>query len=170
MIKEKQKRLFFRFTKEDSKALLSVAGENPRKRAKKEMGDPREDTCIILNAVLPDSYICPHKHEHENSPAPDTLVAEKGLFKVLFFDDEGVGTDTVSVSKGDSPQTVKVVEIPADTWHTVVAITPCVFFEVKRRFEKREIFPSWAPKEETPEGKVYLEKLRKVVDKEGSQG
>ncbi len=169
MIEEKQKRLFFRFTKEDSKALLSVAGENPKKRAKKEIGDPREDTRIILNAVLPDSYIRPHKHEHENSPAPDTLVAEKGLFKVLFFDDEGVVTDTVSVSKGDSPQTVKAVEIPTDTWHTVVAITPCVFFEVKRRFEKREVFPRWAPEEGTLEGEIYLEEL-KVVDKEKSQG
>jgi hypothetical protein len=83
---------------------------------------------------------------------------------LFIFDDDGKITDATLVSRG------KVVEIPANTWHSVVALSPCVYSEEEREFEKKEIFPLWAPKEETPEGETYLEELRKVVDKKESQG
>ena len=157
-------------TKSEFETLLFYAEKDLIKRFRKEVSESREGPLIILNAVLPDSYIRPRKYE--NSHTPDVLVATNGLFKVLFFDDKGAVTDTVLVSRGDSPQTVKAVEIPADTWHTVVALTRCAFVETKGEVVREEIFALWAPKEGTPEGLIYLEELRevKVVDKEKSQG
>jgi cupin fold WbuC family metalloprotein len=159
MINERRKDFF---TESKHEALLFLAERNPRKRAREVMGVSQEGACIILNVVLPDSYIRPHKYE--NSQTPNTLKALEGVFKLFIFDDEGVVIDTALVSRK------KVVKIPADTWHTVVALTPCAFSEAKREFGKKEIFAPWAPEEGTPEGKIYLEKLRKVVDKKESQG
>lgn len=157
------------FTEEDCEALLFLAERNPRKRAREVVGVSQEGACIILNAVLPDFYIRPHKYK--NSHTPDTLVAVKGLFKVLFFDDEGAVTDTVSVCRGHNNQTKEIIDIPANIWHSVVALVPCFFAEVKREFEKEEVFAPWAPEEGTEEAKVYLETLReKVVDKGRAQG
>ncbi|MCK4588435.1 WbuC family cupin fold metalloprotein [Candidatus Woesebacteria bacterium] len=151
-------------TKSEYDVLLFYARENSKKRIKKEVSEPQEDIRIIWNAVLPDSYIRPHKHE--NCHTPDILTALKGYFRLFIFDDEGKVTDATLVSRG------KVVEIPANTWHSVVALSPCVYSEEEREFEKREVFPNWAPKEETPEGEIYLEELREreAVDKKESQG
>ena len=159
MIEERQKEFF---TEIKHKALFFLAERNPRKRAREVMGVSQEGTRIILNVVLPDSYIRPHKHE--NSHTPDTLKALEGAFKLFIFDDEGVVIDTDLVSRG------KVVKIPTNTWHTVVASAPCAFSEAKTEFGKKEIFAPWAPEEGTPEGKIYLEELRKVVDKGEAQG
>jgi len=159
MIEERQKEFF---TEIKHKALFFLAERNPRKRAREVMGVSQEGACIILNVVLPDSYIRPHKYE--NSHTPDTLEALEGVLELFIFDDEGVVTDTTLVSRK------KVVKIPTNTWHTVVALTPCAFSEAKREFGKKEIFAPWAPEEGTPEGGIYLEELRKVVDKKEAQG
>jgi cupin fold WbuC family metalloprotein len=150
------------FTESKHEALLFLAERNPRKRAREVVGVSQEGACIILNVVLPGSYIRPHKHE--NSQTPNTLKALEGVFKLFIFDEEGVVANTALVSRK------KVVKIPTNTWHTVVALTPCAFSEAKREFGKKEIFAPWAPEEGTPEGEIYLEGLRKVVDKENSQG
>lgn len=159
MINERQKEFF---AESKHEALLFLAERNPKRRAREVMGVSQEGVCIILNVVLPDSYIRPHKHE--NSQIPNTLKALEGIFKLFIFDDEGVVTDTALVSKR------KEVNIPTNTWHTIVALTPCAFSESKREFGKKEIFPSWAPEEGTPEGEIYLEELREAVDKKESQG
>ena len=161
MTNERQKEFF---TESKHEALLFLAERNPRKRAREVVGVSQEGACIILNVVLPGSYIRPHKHE--NSQIPDTLRVLEGVFKLFIFDDEGVVTDTTLVSKK------KEVKMPTNTWHTIVALAPCAFSESKREFGKKEIFPSWAPKEETPEGETYLEELREreAVDKKESQG
>lgn len=159
MINERREEFF---TESKHEALRFLAERNPRKRAREVMGVSQEGACIILNVVLPDSYIRPHKHE--NSHTPDTLEALEGVLELFIFDDEGVVIDTDLVSRG------KVVKIPTNTWHTVVALTPCAFSEAKREFGKKEIFASWAPEEGTPEGGIYLEELRKVVDKKEAQG
>lgn len=159
MINERREEFF---TESKHEALRFLAERNPRKRAREVMRVSQEGACIILNVVLPDSYIRPHKHE--NSHTPDTLKALEGVFKLFIFDDEGVVTDTTLVSGK------KVVKIPTNTWHTVVALATCAFSETKREFGKKEIFAPWAPEEGTPEGEIYLEELRKVVDKKEAQG
>lgn len=159
MIKERREEFF---TEIKHKALLSLAERDSKKRAREVMRVSQKGANIILNVVLPDSYICPHKRE--NSRTPKTLKALEGTFRLFIFDDKGVVTNTTFFSRG------KVVEIPANTWHSVVAWSPCVYSEEEREFEKKEIFPPWAPEEGTPEGEIYLEELRKVVDKKESQG
>ena len=82
----------------------------------------------------------------------------------MFFADDGVVTDAILVRKGE------MVNIPVNTWRSVFALGPCVYAEVKSEFKKKEVFAPWAPKEGTPEGEIYLEELREVVDKKESQG
>lgn len=146
-------------TEDDYKALLLLAGESSERRAR-VIDEPREGVYKILNAVLPDSYIRPHKHKDPHTS--NALEALKGVFKVLIFDDEGTVTNINLVYGG------RIANIPANTWYSVVALTQCVF-EAKRESEKRhdfqsdKVFAPWAPEEGTPKGEVFLKKLKQKI-------
>ena len=113
-----------------------------------------------------DSYVRPHRHHLV--PKDETLIAAQGLLGVIVFDDAGqvvqqlkLGTES-HAAPGVSP----VVDMPAGTWHTVLALTPdAVLLEGKAGpFDPQgpREFADWAPEEGTAEAPVLLREWRQL--------
>ena len=115
-----------------------------------------------------DSYIRPHRHRSAGSD--ETLVALRGLFALMTFDDEGLvrhaapfGSERCAVEMGCA----LAVIVEATVWHTVLALTPgAVLLECKAGpFDPdaaKDLAP-WAPEEGTAAAAAYLGELRKGV-------
>ncbi len=115
-----------------------------------------------------DSYVRPHRHHLV--PKDETLIAAQGLLGVLVFDDAGqvvqqlkLGTE-LHAAPGVGP----VVDMPAGTWHTVLALTPdAVLLEGKAGpFDPQgpREFADWAPEEGTAEALVMLLEWRGLFE------
>lgn len=93
-----------------------------------------------------DSYVRPHRHHLV--PKDETLMAVQGL---LVFDDTGqvVQQFKLGTESHADPDVGPVVDMPAGTWHTVLALTPdAVLLEGKAGpFDPQGLreFADWAP-------------------------
>lgn len=149
----------------DTVLLREVSGAAavaPRRR--RNLNLHRADTDVshrLLNGVEPDSYVAPHRHM---DPSKDeTIVALKGRFGLVFFDELGNISGTAMISPGGS---AVGVNIPHGVYHTLIALEPgSVFFESKAgpylplSPEERA---TWAPAEGSGEAPAYLESLRQL--------
>lgn len=143
--------------------LLVRAAEFPKRRAIKHLykSENGENTDITINAILTDSYIRPHKYE--GSDISDKITGVKGTFTTVIFDNEGE-----IIEKNDG-YPGKVIQIPPNTWHTVVSDTPFVIFKEKEGEHGSEInkkFASWSPKEGSDKADLYLRRIKGKVFKE----
>ena len=111
-----------------------------------------------------DSYVRPHRHHLV--PKDETLIAAQGLLGVLVFDDAGqvVQQLKLGTERHAAPGVSPVVDMPAGTWHTVLALTPdAVLLEGKAGpFDPQgpREFADWAPEEGTAEALVLLREWR----------
>ena len=116
----------------------------------------------MLNAVEPDSYVCPHKHEKPDKR--EVFILLKGRMAVFYFDDAGAVTETAVL---DHKEGNYGIEIPSGVWHTLVALqSGTVVYEIKDgpyRIEDDKHFAEWAPQEGSPEAPLYLQKLLKLL-------
>ncbi|MDK2908975.1 MAG: hypothetical protein PWR20_542 [Bacteroidales bacterium] len=116
----------------------------------------------MLNALEPDSYVQPHKHE--NPDKDEVFVILKGKLAVVSFNDKGEVEDYIIL---DSSQGRYACEVPARTWHMIAALVPgTVVFEFKHGpYDPAtdKVFAPWAPPENHPEAKYYLEKIVKEL-------
>lgn len=136
----------------------SLAAKSPRHRAIVRYHEHDEAVQRMLNALEPETYVRPHRHQD-----PDKLevfIALSGRALVLQFDEAGAVRDFQVITAGGSPAGV---EIPPRTWHSVVALAPStVLYEViEGAFspESHKSYAPWAPAEGTPEAKAYHEVL-----------
>lgn len=129
-----------------------------------DYSDPAQ---LLVNAVDVNSYIRPHRHLVD--PKSECLIALKGSFALISFDDNGIVEDVI---KFGSERHIKDVEnygvnIPSGKWHTVIALTKdSVLFESKLGpFDplRAKEFALWSPLEGSPEAIDFLENLRKCV-------
>jgi cupin fold WbuC family metalloprotein len=115
----------------------------------------------MLNAIVPGSYVTPHKHE---SPDKVELIAPLvGKAAMFQYDEVGEITEMHIMSPEDG---VRGVDIPPRAYHNFVALTPCVVLEIIQgpyRAETHKKFAPFAPLEGSPECAVYLEKLEAYV-------
>ncbi len=111
----------------------------------------------MLNALQPGSYIRPHRH-----CAPDkgeSIFILRGQLGVVLFGPDGSVADEDFVLL-DAQQGVFGVDIRAEAWHTILALTPdTVIFEAKpgpyvRSTDKG--WPDWAPTPDAPEAPNYF--------------
>ena len=115
-----------------------------------------------------DSYVRPHRHHLV--PKDETLIAAQGLLGVLVFDDAGqvVQQLKLGTERHAAPGVGPVVDMPAGTWHTVLALTPdAVLLEGKAGpFDTQgpREFADWAPEEGTAEALVLLRQWRGVFE------
>lgn len=115
-----------------------------------------------------DSYVRPHRHHLV--PKDETLIAAQGLLGVLVFDDDGqvVQKLKLGTERHDGPGVGPVVDMPAGTWHTVLALTPdAVLLEGKAGpFDPQgpREFANWAPEEGTAEALVLLREWRGLFE------
>lgn len=156
-----------------SAGLLSELNEDakrsPRARQHRNIHTSYQDPCQrLLNAIGMDSYIRPHRHASD--PKAETLIAVKGLFALMTFEDNGAIREIVRLGteRYACDGCVDVgVELSPGTWHTIVALeSDAVLLELKAGpFDPsaaKEV-ARWAPEEGTIDAKQYLEKLRALA-------
>ncbi|QWC95538.1 WbuC family cupin fold metalloprotein [Polynucleobacter paneuropaeus] len=123
---------------------------------------------LLVNAVDVNSYIRPHRHLMD--PKSECLIALKGSFALVSFDDGGTVEDVIKFGSESHIGDVENfgVNIPPGIWHTVIALTKnSVLFESKSGpfFPLRaKEFAFWAPPENSSEAIYFLENLRKHVN------
>lgn len=143
--------------------LTADAQSNPRKRQHRNIHASYADPCQrLFNAIEPGSYIRPHRHAADSKD--ELLIAVRGLMALVTFDDLGMVTKVVRFgadANGDGLAAGS--EVPANTWHTVIALQPgCVLLEVKAGpfdpNQPKNLAP-WAPDEGGSNAMQYLEML-----------
>jgi cupin fold WbuC family metalloprotein len=147
--------------------LTSQALTNPRKRQHRNIHESYADPCQrLFNAIEPDSYIRPHRHVSDSRD--ELLVAIRGLMALVTFDEQGKVTGVLRFGADGKEEGVAVgVEVPTDTWHTVIALEPSsVLLEIKAGpfdpNQPKDLAP-WAPDEGTAGVNNYLKKMRESV-------
>jgi cupin fold WbuC family metalloprotein len=145
-------------------AVSAKAKSSPRLRMNDNLHAMDDPIHRLLNATEPGTYVQPHKH---GTPAKvETLCVLKGRGAILLFDDAGRVTKCAVLSPAGP---TLVAEIPANVWHTLVALEPgTVWFEVKAgpyaAPPVQDVAP-WAPAPGTPGAGAYLDGLVRICDK-----
>jgi cupin fold WbuC family metalloprotein len=154
--------------------LVFRAALSPRSRQHYNVhSGPHEPCQRLFNAIGMDSYIRPHRHLLD--PRNELLVAVRGSFAVLKFDDRGVVAGAVRMSAGEgAPGAGRLaagVELEPEDWHTVIALVPgSVLLEVKAgpfTASAAKEFASWAPEEGDAAASAYLQGLRARLAESG---
>jgi cupin fold WbuC family metalloprotein len=121
--------------------------------------DPSDPIQRLLNALEPDTYICPHKHE--NPDKRELFIPIRGRFVMVTFDNAGEIVSAVRLSENSD---ARIVEIEPGIWHTLVCEeSGTIYFEIKDgpyNLEKDKNFASWAPDEQADGAKLYLNELK----------
>jgi cupin fold WbuC family metalloprotein len=140
--------------------LTAQAQCSQRKRQHRNIHESYADPCQrLFNAIEPESYIRPHRHSTD--PRDELLIAVRGSMALMTFDDQGTVTGVVLFGADRNSEDFAVgAEVPANTWHTVIALQPgCVLLEVKAGpfdpHQPKDLAP-WAPDECGPKAKQYL--------------
>jgi len=120
---------------------------NPRRRM--NLNFHKEDSATLqrmLNALEPDTYIQPHKHE--NPDKAEVFFVLRGRILVLEFDDDGNITEHIVL---DAIKGNYGAEIAVRTWHSIISLEAgSVAYEVKDGPYNVAIdknFAPWAPSE-----------------------
>lgn len=141
--------------------LLAAAQTTPRLRKNLNFHDRADHPCQrLLNAILPGSYVRPHRHLRENKE--EFMIIVQGILGVVLFDDNGAITGKMKLEEGGA---VRAVNIPIGVFHTAVALKPAVIFEAKggpyAPHRPDELAP-FAPAEGSTEAAQYLRKMEAV--------
>jgi len=154
------------FSAEYLDSLVEEASQSPRARQHRNIHERYDDPCQrFLNAIGTDSYIRPHRHSLD--PKAETLIAVRGQFALITFDDAGAILNIVRFGT-ETDATVPVgADLPPGNWHTIIALVAgSVLLELKagpfNPNAAKEPAP-WAPEEGTSDGKEYLQRLRELI-------
>ncbi|MBN1598941.1 MAG: WbuC family cupin fold metalloprotein [Bacteroidales bacterium] len=155
--------MFITINNEDLKKLESESKYSPRKRLNynfhKNPDDLLQRMLHILNAG---TYIQPHKHEDPDKR--EVFIVLKGKVAAVEYNDYGqvINHFILDHSKGNFG-----IEIPEKTWHSLIALEDnCVLYEVKDgpySPEDDKHFAPWAPKENEPGCREYLQTTLKKI-------
>lgn len=151
------------FSSEYLNELTAKAQCSPRKRQHQNIHESYADQCQrLFNAIEPGSYIRPHRHAAD--PRDELLIAIRGSMALVTFNEQGMVTGVVRFGADRNGDGLAVgAEVPANTWHTVIALEPgCVLLEVKAGpfdpSQPKDLAP-WAPDEATAAENNYLNTL-----------
>lgn len=108
-------------------SVLNIAETSPRKRMNHNF-HPTLDAKYqrMLNCLMPDTYLRPHRHN--NPEKSESFIILKGKLLVLEFNDTGEIIDYIILEYGSKNYGVDILP---NTWHSIIALTPCVVFEAK---------------------------------------
>lgn len=147
--------------------LTAQAKGSQRKRQHRNIHESYAEPCQrLFNAIEPGSYIRPHRHAAD--PRDELLIAIRGLMALVEFDEQGKVTGVVRFGMDRNGEGLAFgAEVPASTWHTVIALEPgCVLLEVKAGpFDPNQPkdLATWAPDEGSAPASEYLKKLIESV-------
>jgi cupin fold WbuC family metalloprotein len=112
----------------------------------------------MLNALVPGTYVCPHRHPNEYKG--EGFILLRGRMALLIFTDDGQVDYTQSrvLTARDG---CLGLDIPPGVWHSLVPLEESVIYEVKGQpsggyvQEHDKEFAPWAPLEETAGAAEY---------------
>ena len=143
--------------------LTGQARLNQRLRQHRNIHENFQDACQrLFNALEPGTYIRPHRHACD--PRDGLLIAVRGLMALVTFDEQGCVTGILRFGSEKYGHDIAVgAEVPANTWHTVIALEQgSILLEVKAGpFDPnlpKDLAP-WAPDEGSPAVESYLSRL-----------
>jgi cupin fold WbuC family metalloprotein len=141
--------------------LIREANKTPRKRTLLRLHEHEEPVQRMVNAILPGSYVAPHKHEMPDKVELFTIL--KGRVAVMEFDDRG-NVEVITLIEERGP--ARIVELPPRLYHTVVALEPSALLEIiegpyVEATHKR--FAPWAPLEDNPKASDYYLYLQSII-------
>lgn len=142
--------------------LLLKAKKSERKRANLSLHQPEDLLQRMLNALLPGTYMPPHKHENPDKYELVTIL--RGQITYLEFNAKGEVEVVVCL---DAEGDIRVIEVPPRTYHTMIALQPSIVVEVTQgpyNPATHKIAAPWAPAEGTPKASDYLLHLESIVD------
>ena len=128
--------------------LSEIAAAAPRRRRNLNVHSVLEDPIQrLFNAMEPGTYVRPHRHAR--AEGWELMMAIRGAFSILTFDDEGTVLERIDLGPG--PGQAIAAEIPPYTWHSVAVMARgTVMFEVKPgpycALSDKD-FATWAPNE-----------------------
>jgi cupin fold WbuC family metalloprotein len=153
-----------RITKELINEVSEKAKSSARKRSNYNFHESYDDPVQrFLNAVEPDSYLQPHKHE--NPDKTEIFLILRGRVLIVEFDETGKIADHFVL---DSRVGNVGVEIPPRTWHSFIALQKgSILFEIKEgpfRQETGKTSASWAPEEGTREANEFNKRILRELN------
>lgn len=106
--------------------LSAEAAASPRRRKNMNLHESLTDRVQrLFNAMEPGTYVRPHRHRDKW----ELFMAPRGALVALIFDDNGRVLNRYEIGAN---REYACVEIPPDTWHTLIALEPgTTMFEVK---------------------------------------
>lgn len=138
--------------------LGAQAAASPRRRQHHNIHASFADPCQrFFNALCRDTYIPPHRHS--GSSDEETLIAVRGAFLVVLFDDYGTVERIESCGTGQA--SIGAV-VPVGRWHTVLPLTDAIMLEIKAGpFDpsRAKEFAPWAPAEDAAAASAYRDEL-----------
>ena len=145
------------------KNLTEESKKSPRKRAIFRFHEYQEPIQRMVNAIRPESYVRPHKHQ--NPDKVEGFVILKGKVAILRFDNKG---KVLQAEILDEKGPVYGVDIPAGEWHMMIALkrNSVVYEVIQGPYNEKthKKFAPWAPAEENKKkAAVYLIKLKEKL-------
>jgi len=143
-------------------SVRDAARQSERRRAVHRFHELDESVQRMINAIEPESYVRPHKHQDPDKF--EMFVALRGRAVVVVFEEDGtVRRSLLIAARG----TTRGVEIPPRTYHMLIALeSGTVLFEIGQgpydpATHKR--WAPWAPPEGAPEGSTYLADIKRTL-------
>lgn len=138
-----------------------------RRRQHRNIHESYDEPCQrLFNAIEPESYIRPHRHE--NDPKGELLIGIRGEMALVTFDGLGSVLQVVRFGSEKYNSLLSIgAEVPRGAWHTVVSLVAgSVLLEVKSGpFDQNhpKEHASWAPDEGTEGADRYLKDLIRKI-------
>jgi len=147
-------------SKKEKEECLLKAKESSRHRYAKILHKPGDELNRAFNFLLPDSYMQPHHHPSEEKIENISVV--EGKIAVFFFDEHGNVTESAILEQCGKTE----IDVPAFMWHTYTVLSDyAITYETMMGVYDPATWknlPKWAPAENTPEAKGYLNFLKTV--------
>jgi cupin fold WbuC family metalloprotein len=142
--------------------LIFQAKQSPRKRAILRLHEHEEPVQRMVNALIPGTYVPPHKHE--NPDKVELFAILKGKIAILQFNERG---DVEVIIKLEAEGNVKIIDIPPRVYHGLLVLEPSAVLEIIQGpydAATHKYFAPWAPLESDPKAVDYLMYLTSIVD------
>jgi len=149
-------------TQVEIEQIIWQAKKSPRKRAILRLHQHQDLVQRMINAVIPGTYVQPHKHEDPDKVELFSIL--KGKVAVLRFNQIG---EVEAVCELDEHGSIKIVEIPPRTYHAIVALQPSALLEIIEGpyvEATHKQMAAWAPPEDSPKAGDYLIYMNSIVD------
>ncbi len=141
--------------------LIEQARQSERKRVPYNLHKYHETVQRMVNALVPGSYVTPHKHQ--NPDKVELIAVLTGKVACFRFSETGE-IEAMHILEADGP--VRAVDIRPGIYHTCIALEPSAVLEIIQgpyQPETHKQFAPWAPLEGTPGTAAYLSRLEALA-------